>query len=114
MKLLDESLGEGGEEWQETLRDHLRQAIRRCREAGAEPVLGTYPFQFVSRRMLQALAQEEGVPFVENDVAFAAIRQKEPGRTLTVADGHCNDDGYGVMAEGFAAAIRALRRPSAR
>lgn len=113
-KLLGESLGEGGEEWQETLRDHLKQAIRRCREAGAEPVLGTYPFQFGSRWMLQALAKEEGVPFVENDTAFAAIRQKEPGRTLTVADGHCNDDGYGVMAGCFAEAIRALRKPAGR
>ncbi len=108
LTLLRETMGEGTEAWHQTLRDHLQQAIRRCREVGAKPVLGTHPLVVGYREMLRQLAEDEGVPLVENDMAFAGIRTKEPGRVLNVADGHCNDDGYGVMAQGFAAAIRGL------
>jgi len=114
MTLLSEALGEGTEAWQQTLRDHLQQAIRRCREVGAKPVLGTYPFVFGCRDMLRRLAADEGVPFVENDTVFAGIRKQEPGRVLNVADGHCNDDGYGVMAQSVAAAIRGLLKSGGR
>jgi lysophospholipase L1-like esterase/tetratricopeptide (TPR) repeat protein len=111
LRLLQEALGKGADEWEEVLRSHLEQAIARCRAAGAEPVLATYPFRFKSRWMIQRLAATGQCPFVAHDEVFEAIRAARPDAVLTVTDGHCNDEGYGVMAEQFARAILPSRRP---
>lgn len=110
VQLLQEALGKGVDEWEAVLRQHLEQAIERCRQNGAELVLATYPFRFKSRWMLKRLAEDRQCPFVANDEVFEAIRAARPNVVLTVADGHCNDEGYGVMAEQFARAILQSRR----
>ncbi len=108
LRLFREASGEGDEQWKRILKGHLRQMIRRARRAGCEPILATYPFQSDLRWIMKALAADEHCTFVEIDTVFAGIREKEPTRALYVTDGHCNDDGYGVMAACIAEAIRAL------
>ncbi|MFY9342124.1 MAG: GDSL-type esterase/lipase family protein [Planctomycetota bacterium] len=108
VRLVHEATGGGGEDWERILASHLQQMIQRCRRAGAQPVLGNYPFRFVARHVLQRVAEQEACPLVEQDVVFAAVRAEAPNRVLNVADGHCNDDGYGIMAAQFAKAIQAL------
>jgi hypothetical protein len=110
LRLLREALGEGTERWLGVLKNHLRQVIRRSRRAACEPILATYPFSSQQRWVLKALAAEENCAFVEIDTVFAAIKKAEPQRVLTVADGHCNDDGYGIMAAEFARAIVAATK----
>lgn len=112
LRLLREASGEGNEQWHAVLKSHLRQVIRRSRRAGCETVLGTYPFVSETRWILKSLAAEEHCAFVEIDTTFTAIRTREPQRVLTVTDGHCNDDGYGVMATEFARAIVAATKAS--
>lgn len=109
MATLREAMGVDAEGWQAVLRSHLHQVIRRCRQIGATPLLGAYPFQFEARGSIESLAAEEGVPFVAVDRAFARMQEQEPTLVLRVADGHCNDDGYGLMATEFAKAIAAAR-----
>jgi hypothetical protein len=96
------------------LRSHLRQVIQRSKRAGATTILATYPFQIDTRWVLKALAAEEGCGFVEIDTAFEKIHRAQPDRVLTVADGHCNDDGYGVMADEVARAILAVLKPAGK
>jgi hypothetical protein len=105
---LREISGPAGTTWERVLESHLRQMAGRCRRAGAHVLFVTYPFNSASRALLQRLAAAEGCTFVPVDEAIAAAKKAEPGRELHVADGHCNDDGYGVMAARVAEAIRAL------
>ena len=82
----------------------------RSRTSGAEPIFGTYPFQSEIRQLEQALANELHCRFVVIDTTFQQLAKDEPKRVLHVADGHCNDDGYGVIAEHYARTILECER----
>lgn len=110
LQLRREASGEGVDAWRVVLKSHLQQLAGRCRERGAEPIFGTYPFQSEIRRIEQVVAGEMQCRFLEIDSTFQRLAKDEPKRVLRVTDGHCNDDGYGVIADHYAEVILALER----
>ena len=100
----------------EVLVDHLRQLVNYCRQHSAEPVTLTYPFRSgeVERSQI-GVANELGVRCVNIRARFDGLLQTRARIELfaEAGDGHCNDAGYGMMAEKVAAALSAPR-PTAK
>ncbi|MEM7204305.1 MAG: GDSL-type esterase/lipase family protein [Planctomycetota bacterium] len=93
-------------------RSHLRQLVERSQAAGAQPVVVTYPFGARYPEAVQEVVAETKAGYLPIHEAFAKARREQPGRSLFAADGHCNDDGYGLLAR--MAATDALRRTQGR
>lgn len=110
--LLRDARGEGTDGWRRVLTSHLRQLVVRARRASVEPILLTYPVDQGMRAIVRSLADDEGCAWVEVDEAFAGLAAREPGRVLFVADGHCNDDGYGVIADAVARTLASVHAAS--
>ncbi|MFO1055081.1 MAG: GDSL-type esterase/lipase family protein [Planctomycetota bacterium] len=86
---------------------HLGRMVAACRAAGAEPLLLTYPEDLGALgSAAPTVAREQGVTLIDCGPEFAARLGKLPRAELFVADGHCTERGYGVMA---LVAARALR-----
>ncbi|MFY9343244.1 MAG: hypothetical protein WAT39_12180, partial [Planctomycetota bacterium] len=103
--------GKGTAEWCAVLGDHLRAVHRFARARGVAVVLVSYPFrQHDVERAQRDMAEASGLRFVAVHERFereiAAGRRAE----LFVADGHCTDAGYGLIAELVAEAIAPLLR----
>lgn len=90
-----------------TYRWHLEQVIARCRQAGARVVFASYPHQQDTwyRREAEQLADEAGVIWADTATAVGEALTADPTAELFVADGHCNDAGYRLMAEAIADAL---------
>ncbi|MEZ5967086.1 MAG: SGNH/GDSL hydrolase family protein [Planctomycetota bacterium] len=90
-----------------TLRFHLQRMIALCRARKTEVWLLSYPEPDPVRDPLVAgIAAAAGVPFVSLQPPFAELLRTTPRAELFIADGHCTDRGYGVMAAAVASAIR--------
>lgn len=82
------------------LEDHLQRIVERCRSAGARPILLTYPLEQSDLAAVHAhVAGAHSVPLVHMLPAFRAELARAPGRDLYIADRHCNDAGYALMAQ---------------
>ena len=83
----------------EVLKAHWRQMVRLCRARGARPVLLAYPFpDEVYSRSLEEASRENGVDAIWPRGEFERRLRTTPRGDLFVADGHCTDEGYGVIA----------------
>ncbi|MEO0479518.1 MAG: GDSL-type esterase/lipase family protein [Planctomycetota bacterium] len=98
--LLDEAVA-GSDSWLAVLEEHISRIATRCREAGAEVVIGCYPFRDTELRdAIRRAAEQEGLPFADVFIRFPADgAERAP---LFVPDGHCSDEGYALFAETFA------------
>ncbi|MGE0815654.1 MAG: GDSL-type esterase/lipase family protein [Vicinamibacterales bacterium] len=98
----------------ETLEAHLHLAASRVREAGAQIVFLSYPFQSVANRSARRVARELGAGWIDVETEIENRLQDTPRGTLFVADGHLNDAGYGIVAALVAADAehRLLNRPA--
>jgi hypothetical protein len=91
----------------EVLADHLRQLVAFCRSHGAEPIVLGYPFHTdTTDRIQRDVAAELHATFVPLAPKFDELLRGRDRSELFVADGHCNDAGYAVMAQEVAAALR--------
>ncbi len=81
------------------LAGHLERIAVACRNSGAEPVLLSYPDTHPSGDVLRRAAQDIGAEFVDVRTLFDARRGDRSWASLRAPDGHCNDDGYRLMAE---------------
>ena len=92
----------------EVHRDHVLQIVTRCRAAGATPLLLGYPNRtsFPDEYLID-VARRAGAEFLSTVTAIEARLAQTPGEPLFVGDGHCNDAGYGLMAERVAARLLA-------
>lgn len=90
-----------------TLRVHLERMVQLCQARKTEVWLLSYPEPDSVRDALVAgVAATTGARFVALQPAFADLLRTTPRTELFIADGHCNDRGYGVMAAAVAAAMR--------
>ncbi len=100
---------EDGEDWKGTLQHHLAAIHDAARANGAAVVLLTYPFHQPDvdqvQRRAAAILDAPIVPIRER---FDAELKTRARTDLFVADGHCNDAGYGLMAEEVAAVMTPL------
>lgn len=92
---------------QATLRSHLERMVALCRTRGIEVWLLSYPEPDAVRdALVSGVAAAHGARFVPLHPRFAELLQTTPRAELFIADGHCTDRGYGVMAAAIAAAMR--------
>lgn len=88
-----------------TLREHLARIVALCRARGAEAWFLSYPKHTFGCDELEGVAAEQSVRFLDLRPAFER-RLAEVGRdALFIADGHCTDAGYQLMADSIADAI---------
>ena len=90
-----------------TLVDHLVQMAGWVREQGAEPLIVTYPFQGGPIDKAQRVAAKQaGCTLVDVSARFGELLKTHARSDLFVGDGHCNDAGYGIVAEEVERALR--------
>jgi lysophospholipase L1-like esterase len=84
----------------ENHKEHIKTAVAMCRSHGSLPLLIGYPnlTSFPDAFLLDA-AKQAGIEFLPTLPAFAERQKADPNAVLFVADGHCNDAGYRIMAE---------------
>ena len=102
--LLHRSAMDPGTTVSDVLASHLEQIVARVRRAGCVPVLVGYPHRGSLGEVFERVAARTGVRLVDVAAEFA----RRPGDDLFIADGHCNDAGYGVMAAAIAKRIAAV------
>ncbi|MCR9244441.1 MAG: GDSL-type esterase/lipase family protein [bacterium] len=85
---------------------HLDRVAAAVRAAGAVPVFLTYPRRTSPAVVLEAVAQARGVDFIKVWEGFGQRLGDRVWNDVRAPDGHCNDDGYrimaGVIADGLA------------
>ena len=88
--------------------DHdITAIIACCKKANVEVIVMGYP-NYDLRELnsrLKNTAAKNGVVYVDNERIFTALVKNSSLEKYFVLDGHCNADGYGVMAANAAAAI---------
>lgn len=81
-------------------RAHVVQIAERCRAGGATPLLIGYPNRTsFPDEYLRDVAKRAGIEFHSTVARFEERLSREPAAALFVADGHCNDAGYALLAE---------------
>ena len=78
---------------------HLDQLIQRCKAAGVDLVLASYPHQSPHNSVIRRLVARHGIGYVDVREGFIRALAEQPDRDLFVPDQHCNDEGYRLMAE---------------
>jgi lysophospholipase L1-like esterase len=94
--------------WAATLEAHLVQLGEHCHQRGIRFLVVGYPFRHDGLEGAQRRAAARlGAPFVDVRAAFAAALQGADRGSLFVANGHCNDAGYELLAKVVAEAVLA-------
>ncbi len=81
------------------LREHLGRIIGAVRNAGAEPVLLTYPMPAPASPFLRAVANERAVRLVDIEPVYLSRVGPDRLDAHKASCGHCNDAGYAVMTD---------------
>ncbi|MBI4880964.1 MAG: SGNH/GDSL hydrolase family protein [Planctomycetes bacterium] len=90
----------------ETLALHLGRIAAKCRAEGAVLALLVYPEQQDTvESAARAVASEQDVDLIDVRAAFAELLRARPRAELFIADGHCTDAGYAVIADLVAAHV---------
>lgn len=105
----DELYVSNGDSWRRVLRGHLLAIGTMAYASGAKLVFATYPSEAEQNAILKEAANECGAAFVPlRDRFERELRTRRRG-DLFVADGHCNDAGYEIMAVEIAKTIADLK-----
>jgi lysophospholipase L1-like esterase len=92
--------------------ENLRAIADLCRAAGAEPLFVTYPFaQPDIEGVCAEVAEAAGVRLVSTLEPMQRTLEGHAQDDFFVADGHCNDAGYAVIADAVAGVLGALLEP---
>lgn len=87
-------------QWATTLEEHIVLLGDHCRSLGVRCVVVGYPFRHDGLEAAQRRAATRiGAPFVDANDAFARTIGDGDGAELFVANGHCNDSGYELLAK---------------
>lgn len=91
----------GGDKMRAVLADQLRAIIAVCRGAGAEPRLLDYPFRDLDHeRLVDSVATDLEVRRIPIRPRFDSLLETLGRDDLFIRDDvHCNDRGYGEMAD---------------
>ena len=74
----------------------LTKIIKICQNKKIKIILQNYPSPDKANEIIEKLARDYFLPFVNNYQIFSELRNR---KDFFVPDGHCNAKGYGVMAE---------------
>jgi lysophospholipase L1-like esterase len=90
-------------------RDELEDIVDLALAQGVPVVLQTYPMPDPTNALLAELAASRSLALVDQERRFQdRLRDGGARGDYFVPDGHCNDAGYRVMAEGLAATLAPL------
>ncbi len=82
------------------IRADLGAMVELCRERDIPVVFMEYPQNATVNAILGDIAQKEGLPLVHNEAHFRdLLAHGTPFDALFVPDGHCNDQGYSILAQ---------------
>ena len=91
------------------IRTDLTRIVQQVRDAGAIPVLLTYPNPEPTNAIVTQVAQTSHCILVDLESVFLnLLDQGTPRNALFVPDGHCNDRGYGIIAQRVARTVSTL------
>lgn len=103
---------------EKVLSEHLRRIVALARQAGAIPVFVSYFIAQLSDDVMRTIAAELGVAFVAVVENFRLRVAPRPMEEVKSPDGHCNDEGYRIVAtivaEGLQEILADTWRESAR
>jgi lysophospholipase L1-like esterase len=92
----------------QVLSAHLRRIAALVRNAGATPVFVSYHVEQSSDGVMGAVATELGVALVGMHEGFERRLGPRRWEEVQAPDGHCNDEGYRMMAAIVADGLRDL------
>ncbi|MFH0985843.1 MAG: GDSL-type esterase/lipase family protein [Candidatus Omnitrophota bacterium] len=82
------------------MKSDMEEILRILRGRKTRLLVQNYPVTMRANEVLMEVAGRNGIPFVDNKKAFEEKMAEGVKREdLFVPDGHCNDAGYGLMAE---------------
>lgn len=87
----------------EVLRYDLREILKLAKENRVKVVLQTYPAN--SDSIIKEISKRQSIPLVDNELVFESKAANVDIRNFFVADGHCNDKGYKLIAENVYATL---------
>jgi lysophospholipase L1-like esterase len=93
------------------LKDDLKRIIDLASAFGAEPLLMTHPNpkrEQTLSSLLREAAEESAVPLIDLAPVFAKALEAGRWEDYFIADGHCTDEGYRLMAEEVARMLLSL------
>lgn len=100
------------EKTKDILRAHLLHMIARCRLAGARPILLSYPFvSEPTESVINDVSIYLKVPQINLYPVFEKELKTKRREELFVPDGHCSDEGYGLIASIVAERIKSTMLP---
>lgn len=99
---------------EEVLTRDVVRMIELVQSTGARPVLVGYPPSLIALNVtLRRVAAENEIPFVDVEPTFVELLRTEKKERYFVPDGHCNDEGYAVVAEGVGRTVLELPKSAA-
>jgi tetratricopeptide (TPR) repeat protein len=105
--ILDEvAVGSDGSGAARVLTAHLRRIAGMAVAAGAVPVFLSYPMPMPAEEVLREVAAGVGVHFLGVSAEFQRRLPPRSWEDVRAPDGHCNDEGYRLMAECIAEGLR--------
>ncbi len=102
---------DSSDSWVGVMQQHLLAIHQLAAKQGTQMVLLTYPFNHVAVEQAQEdAANILGIPLVRIRPRFDRELKDVDRDVLFVADGHCSDRGYAIMAEEVAKVVAPLLR----
>ena len=87
------------------IRSDVEAIAKECRRRGIELLIMSYPTRDQALDY-DELAGRVGAMFLDVQALFPGLRGGQPDPAHFVPDGHCSEDGYGVIARAVAAELK--------
>ncbi len=81
------------------LQQDLAEIIKTLRKENIDVILQTYPHEYDIATLIRAVAKKYDAPIVDNGFIFKEKLKTHSVKEFFVADGHCNAQGYQIIAE---------------
>lgn len=98
------------ETFDKLLRYELENIVKSAKRTGLKIILQDYPSLFRGNKIIEDVATKLEVPFVDNESVFEELISKNgldwKSPNYFVEDGHCNTNGYRIMAENLYKAVK--------
>jgi lysophospholipase L1-like esterase len=101
-----DSISENTDRIQAVLESNLRSIVSNCLARGAKPVLISYPRPSYIEGSMSKIATEKNISYINVRLKFDQALQTRKQDELFAADGHCNDEGYSIIANAIASMIK--------
>ncbi len=83
------------------LRSDIEKIVKMCQQEEIKIILQNYPLSGTYNKVIKEIAEKNSIPFIDHCYIFKNLLSKEKVRMEDYfkPDTHCNEKGYGIMAE---------------